>query len=70
MTLAAADTFRAAAADQLTVWAERAGVRIIKHEEGADPGAVVYDALQSAKSKKRMCCLSILPEDCIIRKIL
>lgn len=52
VTLAAADTFRAAAADQLTVWAERAGVRIIKHEEGADPGAVVYDALQSAKSKK------------------
>ena len=52
VTLAAADTFRAAAADQLTVWAERAGVRIIKHAEGADPGAVVYDAIQSAKSKK------------------
>ncbi|MDE7394610.1 MAG: signal recognition particle-docking protein FtsY [Clostridiales bacterium] len=50
--LAAADTFRAAAADQLTVWAERAGVRIVKHAEGADPGAVVYDAIASAKSKK------------------
>ena len=51
VTLAAADTFRAAAADQLTVWAERAGVRIIKHEEGADPGAVVYDALDAAKAR-------------------
>ena len=49
--MVAADTFRAAAADQLTVWAERAGVRIIKHAEGADPGAVVYDAIASAKSK-------------------
>ncbi|MDE5562036.1 MAG: signal recognition particle-docking protein FtsY [Clostridiales bacterium] len=52
VTIAAADTFRAAAADQLTVWAERAGVRIIKHAEGADPAAVVYDAAQSVKSKK------------------
>lgn len=51
VTLAAADTFRAAAADQLTIWAERAKVRIIKHAEGADPGAVVYDAIASAKSK-------------------
>jgi len=51
VTLAAADTFRAAAADQLTVWAERAGVRIIKHAEGADPAAVVYDAAQSMKSR-------------------
>ena len=49
--LAAADTFRAAASDQLTIWAERAGVRIVKHKEGADPAAVVYDALQSAKAK-------------------
>lgn len=49
--MVAADTFRAAASDQLTVWSERAGVKIIKHSEGADPGAVVYDALQSAKSK-------------------
>ncbi|MCL2675796.1 MAG: signal recognition particle-docking protein FtsY [Firmicutes bacterium] len=51
VTIAAADTFRAAASDQLTVWAERAGVRIIKHAEGADPGAVVYDAVASMKSK-------------------
>lgn len=49
--LVAADTFRAAAADQLTVWAERAGVRIVRQNEGADPGAVVFDALNSAKSK-------------------
>ncbi len=51
VTVAAADTFRAAAADQLTVWAERAKVRIIKHEEGSDPSAVVFDALVSAKAK-------------------
>ncbi len=50
--LAAADTFRAAASEQLSIWAERAGVRIVKHAEGADPAAVVYDALQSAKAKK------------------
>ncbi len=49
--LVAADTFRAAAADQLTVWAERAGVRIVKQAEGADPGSVVFDALASAKAK-------------------
>ncbi len=47
----AADPFRAAAADQLTVWAERAKVRIVKHEEGSDPSAVVFDALTSAKAK-------------------
>ncbi len=51
VTIVAADTFRAAAADQLTVWAERAGVRIVRQNEGADAAAVVYDALQSAKSK-------------------
>lgn len=50
--LVAADTFRAAAADQLTVWAERAGVRIVKQAEGADPASVVFDALTSAKAKK------------------
>lgn len=49
--LVAADTFRAAASDQLTVWAERAGVRIVKQGEGADPGAVVFDALTSAKTR-------------------
>ena len=49
--LCAADTFRAAAADQLTVWAERARVPIVKHAEGAGPAAVVYDGIQSAKAQ-------------------
>ncbi len=49
--LCAGDTFRAAAAEQLTVWAERARVPIVKHEEGADPAAVVFDAIQSAKAQ-------------------
>ncbi len=49
--LCAADTFRAAAADQLTVWANRAHVPIVKHAEGADPAAVVYDGIQSAKAQ-------------------
>ena len=52
VVIAAADTFRAAASDQLDVWASRAGVRIIKHGEGSDPSAVVFDAVSSAKSKK------------------
>lgn len=52
VVIAAADTFRAAASDQLDVWANRAGVRIIKHGEGSDPSAVVFDAVSSAKSKK------------------
>lgn len=51
VTVVAGDTFRAAASEQLTVWADRAGVRIVKQREGADAAAVVYDALQSAKSK-------------------
>lgn len=50
--LAAADTFRAAAIDQLEVWSKRAGVDLIKHQEGADPAAVVYDAIQAAKARK------------------
>lgn len=50
--LVAADTFRAAAAEQLTMWANRSKVRIIKHAEGADAGAVVYDGIASAKAKK------------------
>ena len=49
--VAAADTFRAAAIDQLQVWTERAGVDIVKHAEGSDPGAVVYDALDAAKAR-------------------
>jgi len=52
VTVAAADTFRAAAIEQLEVWTERAGVDIIKHKEGSDPAAVVYDAIQSCKSQK------------------
>ena len=49
--LAAADTFRAAAIDQLDIWAGRAGVDIVKHSEGSDPAAVVYDAAQAAKKR-------------------
>ena len=51
VTVAAADTFRAAASEQLSVWADRAKVRIVKHEEGSDPSAVIYDAVSSAKAK-------------------
>ena len=49
--LCAADTFRAAAADQLTIWAERAGCEIVKHYEGSDPAAVVYDGIAAAKAR-------------------
>lgn len=49
--VAAADTFRAAAIDQLQVWTDRAGVDIVKHAEGSDPGAVVYDSLEAAKAR-------------------
>lgn len=49
--VAAADTFRAAAIDQLQVWTDRAGVEIVKHTEGSDPGAVVYDAIDAAKAR-------------------
>lgn len=52
VTVAAADTFRAAASEQLAIWADRAKVRIVKHEEGSDPSAVIYDAVSSAKAKK------------------
>ena len=50
--LAAADTFRAAAIEQLTEWSNRAGVEIIAQQEGSDPGAVVFDAIQAAKARK------------------
>ena len=50
--LAAADTFRAAAIDQLKIWAQRIGVDIIAHQPGADPGAVVYDAIAAAKNRQ------------------
>lgn len=50
--LAAADTFRAAAAEQLSVWGNRVGVDAIKHQEGADPAAVLYDAIQAGKARR------------------
>ncbi|HXK83975.1 MAG TPA: signal recognition particle-docking protein FtsY, partial [Clostridiales bacterium] len=50
--LAAADTFRAAAIDQLQVWADRAGVDIVKHKEGADPAAVIFDTISAAKARE------------------
>ncbi len=49
--LAAGDTFRAAASEQLSIWGERAGIPVIKHKEGADPGAVVFDAIAAAKAR-------------------
>jgi fused signal recognition particle receptor len=51
VVLAAGDTFRAGAIEQLDVWGERAGVDVIKHQAGSDPAAVVFDAVQSAKSR-------------------
>lgn len=50
--LAAADTFRAAASEQLEVWGDRIGVNVIRHQEGADPSAVIFDAIQSAKARQ------------------
>lgn len=50
--LAAGDTFRAAAIDQLAIWAERAEVDIVRHQEGSDPAATVYDSIQAAKARK------------------
>ncbi len=52
VVVAAADTFRAAASEQLEIWAERAGVKIVKQGEGSDPAAVVFDAIASAKARK------------------
>ena len=49
--MAAGDTFRAAASEQLAIWADRTGVPLVKHQEGADPAAVIYDAITSAKAK-------------------
>ena len=50
--IAAADTFRAAAIDQLEIWADRVGVELVKHSEGSDPAAVIFDAVQAAKARK------------------
>lgn len=49
--LAAADTFRAAAIEQLEIWADRAGVEIVKHREGADPAAVIFDTIAAGKAR-------------------
>ena len=57
VVLGAADTFRAAAVDQLGVWAERSGVKMIRHQEGADPAAVVFDTVASAKAQKIDVCI-------------
>ncbi|MDQ0159122.1 signal recognition particle-docking protein FtsY [Alkalibacillus salilacus] len=51
VVMAAGDTFRAGAIDQLDIWGQRAGVNVIKHSEGADPAAVIYDGIQAAKSR-------------------
>ncbi|MDA8211235.1 MAG: signal recognition particle-docking protein FtsY [Clostridia bacterium] len=55
--LAAGDTFRAAAIDQLEIWGNRAGVDVIKHNEGADPAAVAFDAVQAARARKADCLI-------------
>jgi fused signal recognition particle receptor len=57
VVVGAADTFRAAAADQLEVWCGRAGVPIVKHQEGSDPAAVAHDAVQAAVSRKADCVI-------------
>ena len=63
--LCAADTFRAAAADQLEIWADRAGVEIVRSREGADPGAVLFDSLQAAKATL---CSAIRRAACTTRR--
>ncbi|MCF6095807.1 signal recognition particle-docking protein FtsY [Thermovorax subterraneus] len=50
--LAASDTFRAAAAEQLSIWGQRAGVDVVKHQEGSDPAAVLFDAIQAGKARR------------------
>ena len=67
--LAAADTFRAAAGEQLSEWAKRAGVEIIGGQEGSDPASVVYDAIAAARQDTPMCCCAIRREDFTTRKI-
>ena len=52
VVLAAGDTFRAAAAEQLAIWADRSKAQLIRHEEGSDPAAVAYDAIQAARNRK------------------
>jgi fused signal recognition particle receptor len=57
VVIGAADTFRAAAADQLEVWCERAGVPLVRHQEGSDPAAVAHDAVQAGVSRKADCVI-------------
>jgi len=65
--VAAADTFRAAAVEQLKEWCQRAGVDIIASEQGSDPGAVVFDAIQAAKARKVFhCTLNRIPEHSLV----
>ena len=65
--LAAGDTFRAAAREQLTIWAERNGVPIIAQQSGAEPAAVIFDALQAARARTSTYLLPIRPGGCIPR---
>ena len=67
--LCAGDTFRAAAADQLEIWAGRAGVDIVRQNEGADPGAVLFDALQAAKARGVDVVLCTRRDACTISRI-
>ena len=67
MLLCAADTFRAAAIEQLEVWAARSGVEMIKTRQGGDPAAVLYDAVAAAKARKIEDLLSIPPAACTPR---
>ncbi len=67
--LAAADTFRAAAAEQLGEWAKRADQPMVKHNEGADPAAVVFDAIASYKAKGCDLCSATRRDGCTIKPI-
>ena len=66
--LCAADTFRAAAAEQLTIWAQRAQCPLVKHQEGADPAGVVFDAVQAAKARKADLLIGIPPDASTTRR--
>ncbi len=66
--LAACDTFRAAASEQLTVWANRVGAELIAHQEGSDPAAVAYDAVQAALARRLMSLFWIRPAACKPRR--
>ncbi len=68
--MAAADTFRAAAIEQLTEWSNRAGVDIIAQQEGSDPAAVIYDACQEQSQEHADVLYAILPDVFIIRRTL